>query len=164
MPKRINMKKILIYAAAFTLASAALISPGYASSNTDKGRLPERDGNMQIPSTRWRLVRHTFLLHLPQNSNPLAQIIIAVPSTVAVSNDIDVLEHNGREIHFSVSVNGKTIILAFPEPVAPGTKLDINFNKVKQPIRGPTSVYRFSAKVVGSDEEIPVGVARFRTD
>ena len=71
MPKRINMKKTLIYAAAFTLASAALISPG--------------------------------------------------------------------------------------------SKLDINFNKVKQPIRGPTSVYRFSAKGVGSNEEIPVGVARFRT-
>lgn len=164
MPKRINMKKTLIYAAAFTLASAALISPGYASSNTDEGRLPAHDGNVQIPSTRWRLVRHTFVLHLPRNSNPIAQIIIAAPSTVAVSNDIDVLQHKGREINFSVSVNGKTIILAFPEPIAPGTKLDINFNKVKEPIRGPTSVYRFSAKVVGSDEEIPVGVAWFRTD
>ncbi|XWK91726.1 MAG: DUF2808 domain-containing protein (plasmid) [Phormidium sp.] len=158
------MKKTLIHAVAFTLASAVLIAPGYASSKTDESRFLDVDGNVLFSPTRWRLVKHTFVLHLPQESKPVTQIIIAAPSTVAVSNDIDVLEHNGREINFSVSVNGKAIILAFPEPIAPGTKLGINLNKVKQPIGGPTSVYRFSAKAVGSDAEISVGVARFRTD
>jgi hypothetical protein len=162
MPKKINMKKTLIHAVAFTLTSAVLMVPGYTSSKTDEGRLSNVDGNVQSSPTRWRLVRHAFVLHLPQESKPVTQIIIAAPSTVAVSNDIDVLEHKGGKINFSVSVNGKTIILAFPEPIAPGTKLDINFNKVKQPIGGPTSVYRFSAKPVGSNAEISVGVARFR--
>ena len=55
----------------------------------------------------------------------------------------------------------KTLMLIFPEPVAPDTKLAINLNKVKQPLLSSTSVYRFSAKVVGSDAEIPVGEARF---
>lgn len=164
MPTRINMKKTLIHAIAFTLASAVLMVPGYTSSKTDEGRLSNVDGNVQSSPTRWRLVRHTFVLNLPQKSKPVTQIIIAAPSTVAVSNDIDVLEHKGRKINFSVSVNGKTIILAFPEPIVPDTKLAINLNKVKQPIGGPTSVYRFSAKAVGSNEEISVGVARFRTD
>ena len=161
MPIRINMKKTLIHAVAFTLASAVLMAPGYTSPKTDEGRFPDVDGNVQFSPTRWRLVRHTFALHLPQKSKPVTQIIIAAPSTVAVSNDIDVLEHNGRKINFSVSVNGKTIILAFSEPIVPGIKLNINLNKVKQPIGGLTSVYRFSAKGVGSDAEIPVGVAKF---
>ncbi|HEY9668885.1 MAG TPA: DUF2808 domain-containing protein [Coleofasciculaceae cyanobacterium] len=158
------MKKTLIHAVAFTLASAVLIAPGYASSKTDESRLSNVDGNVQSSRTRWRLVRQTFILHFPKNSNPVTQIIIATPSTVAVSNDIEVLEHKGRKININVSVNGKNIILAFSEPVAPGIMIDINFNKVKQPILGPTSVYRFSAKVVGSDAEIPLGVAEFRTD
>jgi hypothetical protein len=159
------MKKIRIYVAAFTLASAALINPGYASAKTDNSRVHPIDGNVQFPPNRWRLVRQTFVLHLPRNSQPIAQIIIAVPSTVAVSNDIEVLEHQkGKKININVSVNGKNIILAFPEPVAPDTKLAINLNKVKQPLLSSTSVYRFSAKVVGSDAEISVGEARFPTD
>ncbi|MEW6499532.1 MAG: hypothetical protein AB1589_44775, partial [Cyanobacteriota bacterium] len=76
----------------------------------------------------------------------------------------EVLEHKGRKISINVSVNGKNIILDFPEPIAPGSRIDINFNKVKQPILDSTSVYRLSAKVVGSDTEIPIGVAEFRTD
>ena len=165
MPKRINMKKTLIHVVALTLASAVLMAPGYTSSKTDEGRLSNVDGNVQSSPTRWRLVRHTFVLNLPQKSKPVTQIIIAAPSTVAVSNDIDVLEHQkSRKFNINISVNDKNIILSFPEPIAPGTKLAINLNQVKQPIGGPTSVYQFSAKVVGSDAEISVGVARFRTD
>lgn len=70
----------------------------------------------------------------------------------------------GRKININVSVDGKNIILDFPETVAPDTKLTINLNQVKQPILGFTSVYRFSAKVVGSEAEIPIGEARFPTD
>lgn len=158
------MKKIRIYAAAFTLAIAALLNPGYASAKTDNSRVNPVDGNVQFSPIRWRLVRQTFVLHLPRNSQPIAQIIIAVPSTVTVGNDIDVLEQNGRKININVSVDGKNIILDFPKTVAPDTKLSINLNKVKQPIFGSTSVYRFSAKVVGSDAEIPLGETRFPTN
>lgn len=159
------MKKTRIYAAAFTLASAALINPSYASAKTDEGRVHPIDGNVQFTPTRWRFVRHSIVLHLPQNSQPITQIIIAVPSTVAVSNNIEVLEpQKGRKININVSVDGKNIILDFPETVAPDTKIAINLNQVKQPILGSTSVYRFSAKVVGSDAEIPVGEARFPTN
>lgn len=104
MPKRINMKKTLIHAVAFTLASAVLMAPGYASSKTDEGRLTDVDGNVQFSPTRWRFVRHTVVLHLPQESKPVTQIIIATPPTVAVSNDIDVLEYNGRKFSFYILV------------------------------------------------------------
>lgn len=158
------MKKILISAVVLTLISTVLIAPSYASFAIDESRLSDVDGNVDSSPTRWRIVKQTFVLHFPENSSPVTQIIIATPSTVAVSNDIEVLEHKGRKISISVSVNGKNIILDFPEPIAPGSRIDINFNKVKQPILNSTSVYRLSAKVVGSDIEIPIGVAEFRTD
>ncbi|MEW6499151.1 MAG: DUF2808 domain-containing protein [Cyanobacteriota bacterium] len=158
------MKKILIHAVAFILVSTVLMAPSYASFETDESRLSDVDGNVYSSPTRWRLVKQTFVLHFPENSNPVTQIIIAAPPTIAVSNDIEVLEHKGRKISINVSVNGKNIILDFPEPVAPGSRIDINFNKVKQPILDSTSLYRLSAKVVGSDTEIPIGVAEFHTD
>lgn len=158
------MKKVLIYTA-FTLASAALIYPDYANANTDNSRIPHVNKDVQLTLKRWQLVRHTFRFHLPQSSKLLSQIIIVIPSTVAVSNDIDVLKQNDRKITVNISTNSKNnIILAFPEPVAPDTKFNIHLNKVKQPIFGPTSVYQFSAKFVGSDAEIPIGVAQFRTN
>ena len=82
---------------------------------------------------------------------------------MAVSNDIDVLDNSGQKININISVNGRRIIIDFPGKVISNTKLLIELNKVKQPTAGPDSVYSLSAKVVGSDSEIPVGVARFRT-
>lgn len=158
------MKKILISAVVLTLVSTVLMAPSYASFAIDESRLSDVDGNVDSSPTRWRIVKQTFVLHFPETSKPVTQIIIATPSTVAVSNDIEVLEHRGRKISINVSVNGKNIILDFLEPVAPGSRIDINFNKVKQPILDSTSVYRLSAKVVGSNTEIPIGVAEFRTD
>ena len=158
------MKKILIKAVALTLASTVLMAPSYASFETDESRFSNVDEDVYFSPTRWRLVKQTFVLHFPENSKAVTQIIIATPPTVAVSNDIEVLEHKGRKISINVSVNGKNIILDFLKPVAPGSRIDINLNQVKQPILDSTSVYRFSAKVVGSDTEIPIGVAEFRTD
>lgn len=155
------MKRTLIYAAAF-VATAALISAGYASAKTDDSRVRNLNNNVHSP-THWRLVKHTFQVHIPQNNNALSQLIIQVPSTVAVSNDIDVLDEKGQKININVSVNGKRIIIDFPKTVISNTKLLIELNKVKQPIIGPASVYSLSAKVVGSEVEIPIGVAQFPT-
>lgn len=159
------MKRTLIHAATFVLATAASISADYASAKPDDGRVPalDVDNNVQFYPTRWRLVKHTFKLHIPQNYNALDQLIIDTPSTVAVSNNIDVLDESGQKININVSVNGRKIIILFPEAVISNTKLLIELNKVKQPILGPASVYSLSAKVVGSDVEIPVGVTRFST-
>ncbi len=157
------MKKILIYTT-FTLANFALLYPGHASASIDNSRVLHVNKDVQYTPNRWRLVRHTFAFRLPQKSKPLSQIIITIPSTVAISNDINVVEQNGKKIDVNVSANGKKIILSFPEPIAPNTRFNINLNKVKQPILGPTSVYSFSAKFVGSEAEIPIGIAQFRTN
>lgn len=155
------MKKTVIHAAAFVLASAALFSTGYTSAKTNDSRDTHIDNNLQFPPDQWRLVKHTFRLNIPHNSKALSQLIIEAPSTVAVSNDIDVLDELGQKININVSANGRRIIIDFPGTVISNTKLLIELNKVKQPIVGSASVYNLLAKVVGSDIEIPVGVAQF---
>lgn len=156
------MKKILI-GAALSLAIVASTSADSTSARTDKSKSANIENNLQFPTNRWRLVKHTFRLHIPRNINALSQLIIDAPSTVAVSNDIDVLAQNGQKISINISVNGRRIIIDFPQKVISNTKILVELNKVKQPIGGSDSVYRLSSKVVGIDKEIPVGIARFRT-
>lgn len=157
------MKKLLTCAATFSLVILASISAGYTNAKTDNSRVTNVENDLQSPTNSWRLVKHTFQLHIPRNISALSQLTIEAPSTVAVSNDIDVLAQNGQKISIDISVNGKTIIIDFPQKVISNTKLLVELNKVKQPIGGADSVYRLAAKVVGSDREIPVGTARFRT-
>lgn len=162
------MKRSLIYAIVLTLSSTAIIAPSYASAGTDDGKVPHVDGSSQFPPTRWGIggtFRHTFRLHVPQNSKAVTQILVKVPDNVTISNniyDIDVVDEKGQKINTNVSVNSKTILLAFAEPVAPNSKLEIDLNKIKRRNLGNGSVYSFSAREVGIDAEIPIGVASFR--
>ncbi|WP_337884469.1 DUF2808 domain-containing protein [Fischerella thermalis] len=155
------MKIILFYAAVCSVAIAALISVGYANAKTNNNKVANVDNNLQSTPTGWRLVKQTFQLHVPKNSNALSQLIIDTPSTVAVSNDIEVLNDRGEKININVSADGRRIIIEFSQPVTSNTKLFINLNKVKQPILGSASVYHLSVKVIGNNKEIPVGVAQF---
>ncbi|BAY20901.1 hypothetical protein NIES2100_06450 [Calothrix sp. NIES-2100] len=159
------MNRLLIYAIVLSLGSTAIIAPSYASVRTDNARVPHIDGNTQFPPTRWGIFKHTFRLHVPQNSKAVTQIIIKVPDNVTVNNDlinIDVVDENEHKINTNVSVNGKTILLAFPEPVAPNTKFNIELKKIKKRNLGNAYLYSFSVKEVSIDAPIPIGVAWFR--
>ncbi|MBW4628952.1 MAG: DUF2808 domain-containing protein [Brasilonema octagenarum HA4186-MV1] len=157
------MKKTLISAAAFALVSAALISAGYATAKTDNNRVSNVNDNVEFPPNSWRIVKHTFRVHILENNNALSQLIIDTPSSVAVSNDIDVLNEQGQKININISVTGRRILIDFPEKVISNTNLVIEFNKVRQPTVGLASVYSFWAKAVGNDTEIPIGTAQFST-
>lgn len=161
------MNKLLIYTAAFTLATTAMTSPAYVSARTNEGNVPHIDGSVQFPQTHSLIVRHTFRLHVPQNGRDLAQLLINVPNNVAVSNnikDINVMDDSKHKINTNVSVNGKTILLDFPKPIAPNTKFYIDLNNVVKRLNvGNGPVYSFFAKEVGINAAIPIGVAWFRT-
>ncbi len=159
------MKKLLSYIAISTLAAAFLIPANYVNANQENDSLPHVDGNYQFPPTRWALVRHTLRVHVPKNSKGVSQLNIEVPSSVRWSddtNDVVVNKENGQKINTNVSLNSKTILLAFAEPVAPNTKLEIDIKNIKQPFLGNGPVYYLSANLIGSDAKIPIGVARFR--
>ncbi|MEH1923111.1 DUF2808 domain-containing protein [Nostoc sp.] len=161
------MKKVVVYVAISTLAAALLIPTNYANANQEDGNLPHIDGNSQFPQTRWAVVRHTLRIHVPKNSKSVSQLKIEVPNTIRWSdntNDVVINEENGRKINTNVSVNGKNILLAFAEPIVPNTKLEIDIKNVKQPFLGNGPVYHLSANFVGTNAEIPIGIARFRVN
>lgn len=158
------MKAILICAGAmFVVAATTLTSTNYASAVSDNSKYPNADSQYQLPTGNWRIVKHSFQLRIPKDGKPLSQLIIEAPSTVAVSNDIEVLNTAGQKININVFANGKQIIIDFSEKVISNTRLLVNLNRVRQPITGPASEYRLSAKVVGSDAEIFMGKAQFPT-
>jgi hypothetical protein len=41
--------------------------------------------------------------------------------------------------------------------------MKVNLNRVRQPISAADSVYKLSGKVVGSNTEISIGIATFKT-
>ncbi|QLE53303.1 DUF2808 domain-containing protein (plasmid) [Nostoc sp. C057] len=158
------MKRTQVYAAVCSVATVALVYAGYANAKMDNNKVADIENSLQSTPAGWQLVKQTFQLHIPKNGNALSQLIIDVPSTVAVSNDIDILDDKGQKIKTNITVNSRRIIIDFSEPVTSSTnKLQINLNKVQQPILASTSIYHLSAKVVGSDVEIPIGEAQFPT-
>ncbi|MGH7999259.1 MAG: DUF2808 domain-containing protein [Brasilonema sp.] len=155
----------MMYVVALALATAALIPANYANASADDSQDPHIDGNVQFPLTRWHVVRHTFRVHIPKNSKEISQLSIQVPTNVTLSNDVDdisVEDKNGRRINTNVSVNDKTILLAFTKPVAPNTQLEIDLKNVKQRILGNSYFYSLFAKFVGSSTETPIGGVSFR--
>lgn len=156
------MKRTLVYAAVCSVATVALICAGYANAKTDNNKLANIENNLQSIPTGWQLVKQTFQLHIPKNGKALSQLIIDVPSTVAVSNDIDILDDKSQKIKINISVKSRKIVINFPEAVTSNTtSLQINLNKVLQQILSSTSIYHFSVKVFGSDVETPIGEAQF---
>ncbi|OKH50290.1 hypothetical protein NIES2101_19925 [Calothrix sp. HK-06] len=162
------MRKILIYTSAVCIITTMLVIPSTpASASDDNGTLPHVDGNYHFPQTKWGNVRHTLRIHIPRNSQSISQISIAVPKTVSWSNkvnDIAVTQNNGQKVNANISLNEKTITLAFNEPVSPNSKLEIDIKNVRQPLRGNGSIYRLFAKSINSSIDMPIGMARFRVN
>ncbi|RUT01573.1 hypothetical protein DSM106972_066700 [Dulcicalothrix desertica PCC 7102] len=159
------MKKSLIYTAIGAITATFFIPISYASAKNNNGTFPHIDGNSQFPPTRFSTVRHTFRVHIPKNSSSVSQLDIEVPNTLTWSNnanDIVVTNENGKKVNVSISTTGKSILIAFAEPVASDTKLEIDIKNVKQPFRGNGPIYNIKAKLAGSSTEMFIGTARFR--
>ncbi|MEG4121844.1 MULTISPECIES: DUF2808 domain-containing protein [unclassified Microcoleus] len=153
------MMRTLIYSAV-VLAIAAPISADYASARTEP--TPHIDGSVQFPPTRARNVRHTIRLHIPQGSSPLSQLSIDVPTGLRVRKNITVTDNFGGKINANVSINDNKVIMDFTEPVTPDSQLEIDLNDVR--ITGVSNawLYRISAKTVGNNIHIPIGIAQIR--
>ncbi|AFZ10643.1 DUF2808 domain-containing protein [Microcoleus sp. F8-D3] len=153
------MIKTLIYAAV-VLAIAVPISTDYASARTEP--TPHIDGSVQFPPTRARNVRHTIRVHIPQRSSPLSQMIIDVPTGLRVRKNITVTDNSGREINTNVSINDNKLIIDFNQPVSPELQVKIDLNDVKITGISNAWLYRISAKFVGNNIHIPIGIAQIR--
>jgi hypothetical protein len=155
------MKKTVIYTAVLSLLYTAAI-PAYSVSADIGRKYLHIDDTEQFPQSKATNFRHTFELHIPQSSNALSQLRIQVPPGLTVKNNISIYDQSGQEINANVSVEGRQIIIAFPEPITSGTELDINMNQVRRSGVSNAWRYRVSAKFIGNDAEVPIGVAAFR--
>ncbi len=158
------MKKTLILTAIYLIATTLFIPIDNASAKDNNGTFPHIDSNSQFPPTQWGLVRHTFRVHIPKNSQRVSQLSIEVPNTVNWNNsinDIAIADENGKKINANVSINGKIILIAFTEPVVANTKLEIDIKNLKQPFLGNGPVYILKAQFAGNSQEIFLGTARF---
>lgn len=157
------MKKIKIVFL-IVVSMASTFFAGNATAKTNNSGVNGIKNIFQLPLNQ-RFVKHIFQLRVPKNGKPLYELIIDTPATVAISSDIDVLNHNGQKLNINVSVNDRRITINFPETVtfATAKQLLISLNKVQQPRSGSDSIYNLSARVVGSDVEIYIGQAQFQT-
>lgn len=155
------MIKILLCAATFSLTTVISVSVVYGNPVTDAGKVPHIVSSVQFPQSKQRIVRHTFRLQIPQQSNPLSQLSIDVPVGLTVSRKIRVSDQTGR-VDTNISVDGNKVVLAFPEPVPPGTELKIAMRDVKILGRTNAWLYKVYARLVGIDADLPIGFARFR--
>jgi hypothetical protein len=159
----VKMMRKLINGGVLTISAVAIIHTGYVSAKTNDNKSNNIENNTQLFSTQWQLVKQTFQIRVPKHGKPLRQLIVETPSTVAVSNDISVFDDKDQKVNIDISVDNRKIIITFPETVTSSTsKLLVSLNKVQQPTNGTGTVYSLSAKVIGSDVEIPIGQAQFQ--
>jgi hypothetical protein len=159
------MKRTLIYAAAVTLMLAVSVPSTYAHPTTESLNFPHVISLNEFPQgiRHWRILRHTLRLEIPQQCKALSQLTIEAPSHITVRDNIDISDQSGKKINANVSINDKKVILAFALPVAPGTILTINMNKVKKStVTTGDKLYRIFAKLEGNNAELPIGVAQLR--
>jgi hypothetical protein len=154
--------KALISLTALSLVAATYIPVVYASSATDAIGFPHIGNTTQFPRGKWVTFRHTFQLQIPQNSSALSQLNINIPAGLTVENDINISDKSGKKIPANTSVNNNKITIVFPQAISPGNTLSIDLNKVNRIGTSNAWLYRVSAKLVGFDAEIPIGIAQFR--
>jgi hypothetical protein len=107
------------------------------------------------------VVRQSFSLWIPQTSGKVSQLILNVPAGLKVGKDISVSDNSPRNLQPNIAVNDNQIVMTFPQTVSPGTTLNISLNEVN--VFGVSNAwdYKVSAKFVGIDTKIPVGVVQF---
>lgn len=156
------MIRTLVYAAVFSLAVTASAPVVYGSSITDISKVPRIVSSVQFPQTRWRVVRHTIRLQIPQNSSALSQLSIKVPPGLTVSDQITVSDQSGEKLDTNIAIDGRKITMSFPKPVTSGAKLKIAMKGVKIVGISNAWLYPVSARLVGINADLPIGIARFR--
>ena len=152
----------ILFTLILTLITTSFNLAAYGNLITAIDRIPRIVSPVQFPQSKWRLVRHSFQINIPQGSNALSQLSIGVPQGLTVSNSISVFDKSGKIITNSISKDGKKVTISFTEPVAPGNRLKVVMKNVKITGRSNAWLYPVSAKLLGMNAAIPLGFARFR--
>lgn len=152
----------ILFTAVLTLIVTSFNLAAYEKPLTAIDRVPRMVSSVQFPQSKWRIVRHSFQVNIPQGSNAVSQLLVSVPQGLTASNNINVFDKSGKIIANSISKDSKKITISFSEPVAPGNRLKVVMKDVKIMGRSNAWLYPVSARLVGINANIPLGIARFR--
>ena len=95
------------FTAILTLIVTSFNPTAYGKSLATIDRVPRIVSSVQFPQSKWRIVRHSFQVNIPQGSNAVSQLLISVPQGLTVSNNINVFDKYGKIIANSISKDGK---------------------------------------------------------
>nr|WP_208344358.1 hypothetical protein [Aetokthonos hydrillicola]MBO3458390.1 hypothetical protein [Aetokthonos hydrillicola CCALA 1050]MBW4586070.1 hypothetical protein [Aetokthonos hydrillicola CCALA 1050]MDR9897890.1 hypothetical protein [Aetokthonos hydrillicola Thurmond2011] len=157
--------KRLIYTATLTLAIASFNFCVQAT--TIKASEPFVDivNAVQFPKivkpSNANVVRQSFSLWIPQTSNKISEVILNIPPGLNVRKDITVSDNSQINLQAGIAIDGKKIVITFPQPVSSGTTLNVSLNEVN--IHGISNGWDYPVKVkfVGINTDIPVGIVQF---
>jgi len=157
--------KRLIYTTALTLAIASFNLLAQAKTIKTSEPFIEIVNAVQFPKivkpSNANIVRQSFSLWIPQTSNKVSQLILNIPPGLDVGKDMAVSDNSHTNLEPNIVVNGNKIVMSFPQPVSPGTTLNVSLNDVN--VHGVSNAWDYfvRAKFVGMSTVIPVGVVQF---
>jgi len=116
---------------------------------------------------RVKVTNATYHIGIQVGSSPLSEIRIVVPEDAPGKiriGQIAVTDETRQPLSANRAFNGKEVTIAFAQPVAAGTMLEIDLNGVRtSDLLGRTWQFPIYGKSVGSNQEIPIGTARVQT-
>lgn len=152
----------VIYSVTLALAIALPNSIAYGKDKNLNTKTPHIFGFVQSPPTRAKNVTHSFHVQLPQDSGLLSQITVDFPYGLRASKNISVSDDSNRKINTNVFIEGEKVTLMFPEPVAPGSTLEIKMKDISIVAFPRPWLYSAYAKFVGLSSDIPIGLFQIR--
>jgi hypothetical protein len=154
------MLKRLIYVTVSTLIALTSVPAIQAEDVSSSPRTTQVIHSSAVPNNAGA-PRATYHFELRVGGGSLSQIAIDIPDEIAIG-EIEVKSQSVQKIDTTVSVNGKVTMLAFAQPIASGTTMDVYLRDVSTRWRYPkTWFFPVSGNVGGVN--IPFGLARIQT-
>lgn len=144
------MKKWLIASLVGALVSAGPVLAGQANGETFFNTFPVlRRASTDNNSSTYNYARYSFAVGVPVGSGEaLGRLRIGIPEPIDLPDpgQIRAVDGDGQEIPLSsVQADGRTIEIAFAQPVPPGRQTSIEFYPMRNPRFGGTYLFEVTA-------------------
>jgi hypothetical protein len=156
--------KDLLSAVAFTLILSAFAIPAttYAKGIGIGAKVIHIDGSNAIPQNA-SARSATFKIDVHVEGKSLSSLAITIPEEISVGG-VEVMDGSGKTVETITTIKDKKIAIAFTNPVAPESHLQVRLNGVSNRWhRSNTWMFPMSAQVGGMSGYLPLGLALIHT-
>ncbi len=116
---------------------------------------------------RVKVTSATYHIGVQVGSSPLSELRIKVPENAPAQirvGQVMVTDAVGKTVSANSSFDRKAVTIAFAQPVAAGTLLEIDLNGVRtSDLLGRTWQFPIYGTSIGTNQEISLGTARIQT-